>query len=133
MWQRRPASEVLSNLPDSKKIECVQFEPEWCNLAVVLIERQPLELNTVGHRPLDLLDGNRPFRSVHQIIGNAGFLAAITILAPILWQEEIAGHRASEWIRLAAADVYQMLPDDTVLDLPGLTAPLTLHTWRLIT
>src|SRR5512142_3080233 len=96
--------------------------------AVALVERQPVEPEAVGDRPVVKLQRDLPLRPVHQVVGDAGLAAAVTVGVPALGQEQLTVEQAVE----VAAGQPQLDGDDAVLGLAQPAAPLLLDAGGLV-
>lgn len=117
-----PAGERRGNLANVTLPQGVEPVEELAVPAVPFVERPRRHANPIGQRPTDLVQGDIRFLSIHDIIGNTGFLATIEIVGPIFGQVQIAVEQTLK----VAGRIRYMNADDTVVDLACVAAPLPL-------
>src|SRR3984957_19676323 len=94
--------------------------------AVVFIEGQPVQTESVGLGSVQLLQGDPPFGAIHHLVGNGRRLTPRAIIAPAFRQEQLGIDQRLE----EAANDGQMDSDNAVLDLAEQTTPLPLYPRR---
>lgn len=118
----RPSDKVRRNLANVILPQGVKPVEELTVPSVLLVEGPGGYANSVAHRPANLAQRNDGFLSIHGIIRNACFLATGRIVSPTFGQVQIA---VKQTLKIAS-HIRNMNADYTVVDLPGITAPLPL-------
>ena len=101
----------------------VQFSQKMPVSAVMLVESQPGETQTIADRPLILLQSDLPLGTIHDILRNAGLLTPLTIFVPGLFGQIRFSVQQRVEIRRG---ITQMYADHAVFDLAHGATVLTL-------
>src|SRR5512143_1556049 len=123
-----PAGEAPRDLGDVPLLPRRQGPQQFGLAAVPLVERQPVEPDAVGDSPVVERQRDRPLRSIHHVVGDAGLAATVAVGVPALGQEQLAIEQAME----VAAGEPQVDGDDAILGLAQPAAPLLLHAGGLV-
>jgi hypothetical protein len=105
-----------------------QSGQEFASSSVSLVEGQPVEVQPIGHGPVELLQGNLPLRAVVEVVGDACLLAALAVLVPAFGQEQVGIDQGL----VAFASNGEVDGNDAVLFLAHFAAILTLHAGGLL-
>jgi hypothetical protein len=124
----RPTGERLRNFADVLHAGQIQYRQEPGLAAVPLVERQPVELPTVGLGLSHQFQADLPFRSVADLVRDIRRAAALAIGVPRLGQVQFAVEKRLE---LSVRD-RQMNGDDPVVDFAHTAEVLPLHARRLV-
>src|SRR5271166_310965 len=127
-WRFQPAGEVTRHLSHKELLALRQTTQESRFATIALIEREPLELDAVGPRPIIKFQGNLPLRPVGHRLWNTGLTTALGVVGPTFRQIKFAVEQTME----IAAGVAEVNGDGAVLLLADRTAPLPLHSGRLV-
>src|SRR5262249_6780323 len=124
LWPRRACEAVkrLRDLADVTQVTLVATGQEVGDLAVLLVEGQPIQDDAVSLGAVDLPQGDQPLGAVDDLIGDAGSPAALAVLVPGQRQEQVG---IDEGL-VASAGHAEVDSDDAVLLLADLAAPLAL-------
>jgi len=121
----RPPHEVDRNLCHIVLPQTVQTPQKWGFSAVTFVEGQPREPQAIAQRSLHLFEGDLPFGTIDDVVGNPRSPATCAISMPRLFrQKQVAVDQRVEITR----DITKMDADHTVLLLATTTTPLPLHT-----
>ncbi len=121
----QPAGKTLRHFGDKGLTLAMKRFEKLGVAAIALIERQPGEPNPVALGPFDHLQGDLPLGPMGHLVGNARLLATTSIIGPGFRQEQAMIQRAAK--SAASIRIAQSYGDDTVVDLPGGAAVLTLN------
>src|SRR5271165_2909109 len=127
-WRFQPAGENTRHLSHKELLALRQATQESRFATIALIEREPLELDAVGPRPIIKFQGDLPLGSVGHRLWNTGLTTALGVIGPTFRQIKFAVEQTME----IAAGVAQVNGDGAVLLLADRTAPLPLHSGRLV-
>ena len=125
----RPGGKIDRHFGNIILAQTVQGAQKRWFTAIILIESQPGEPQSVGHGSVVLLQGDLPLGAVDNLIGDAGFLASNPVVVPgCFGQIQFAINKGVE-IRRGVA---QVNTDHTVFSLAHSTAVLPLYAGRFV-
>src|SRR3712207_1108002 len=101
----------------------IQTTDELRCFAVLLIERQPVQLHLVLPRTAYFLQGDLPLGTMDQVLGDAGLLAAFVLRRPFLGENQFG---IEEGLVTAPTDA-EVDADNAVGDLADTAEVLPLH------